>query len=58
MGKAVDSVLEIKLKFLVKIVDSSYSEQWSTNILHAYVHNSLKGENKVKEDHHPVVVGY
>ena len=39
----------MKLKFLVKIMDGSYSEQWSTNILHAYVHSSLKAENKVKE---------
>ena len=39
----------MKPKFLVKIVDGSYSEQWSINILHTYVHSSLKAENKVKE---------
>ena len=40
----LQSILEIKLKFLVKILDGSYSEP-----LALHVHNSLKAENKAKE---------
>ena len=53
------SILEIKLKFLVKILDGSYSEA-----LTLHVHNSLKAENKSKEasrwplELHPVPAGY
>ena len=52
------SILEIKLKFLVKILDGSYSEA-----LTLHVHNSLKAENKSKEasrwplELHPVAAG-
>ena len=54
-----ESILEIKLKFLVKVLDGSYSEA-----LTLHVHNSLKAENKSKEasrwplELHPVAAGY
>ena len=54
-----ESILEIKLKFLVKVLDGSYSEA-----LTLHVHNSLKAENKSKEasrwplEFHPVAGGY
>ena len=53
------SILEIKLKFLGKILDGSYSEA-----LTLHVHNSLKAENKSKVasrwplELHPVAAGY
>ena len=54
-----ESILEIKLKFFVKILDGSYFEA-----LTLHVHNSLKAENKSKEasrwplELHPVAAGY
>ena len=54
-----ESILEIKLKFLVKVLDVSYSEA-----LTLHVHNSLKAENKSKEANrwplelHLVAAGY
>ena len=54
-----ESILEIKLKFLVKVLDGSYSEA-----LTLHVHNSLKAGNKSKEasrwplEFHPVAGGY
>ena len=54
MGKATNncmqSILEIKLKFLVKILDGCMLQNtWSTNILYKNAHSSLKAENKVKK---------